>query len=77
MGIKLVKLQAIEIINLGPSIKEGEGGQGEKDTNADMGRGVKQGWTSTFGKKKIEVQYCLVTKSFYRGKGYLMAKRKV
>ena len=80
MGIKLVKLQAIEIINLGPSIKDvpkrGGGGQGEKDTNVDMGRGVKQGWTSTFG-KKIEVQYCSVTKSFYRGKGYLMAKRKV
>ena len=30
------------------------------------GRGVKKGWTSTFG-KKIEVQYCLVTKSFFQG----------
>ena len=41
-----------------------------------LGEGGQARVTSTFG-KKIEVQYCLMTKSFYRGKGYLMAKRKV
>ena len=64
----------------GPSVKDvpkrGGGGQGEKDTNADMLKGSSKGGRPLL-RKKIEVQYCLVTKSFYRGKGYLMAKRKV
>ena len=33
------------------SARGGGGGQGEKDTCGHGVRGVKQGWTSTFGKK--------------------------
>ena len=55
MGIKLVKLQAIEIINQEPSIKDvpkrGGEGQGEKDTNADMGKGSNKGGRPLLVKK--------------------------